>query len=181
MASSTMADLLRQAEAAGISSFTPPEGPGTFEVVGGNASKTQKGDPKFGIQFRVKGGPDDGKSFWINYNLIPVKNDGTPNSQGLAITFRDLAALGATADVVATWDVDAPDASEQVAAAVVGTVISADVQVKQSGDYTNVNLRKVKPVTPVPAAQPAAPAPDLPLPGAAPAAAPAAPPANKPF
>ena len=157
MASATMADLLKQAEEAGISSYEPTNGNYTLEVVRANAGRTKGGDPKFGIQFKVRGGPDDGKSFWTNFNLIATKKDGTPNSTGLAITFRDLAALGASADKVAQWDVDAPNANEQVEAAVKGTVISCEVQVKQSGDYTNINLRNVRPQAPAPSGP--APAP----------------------
>lgn len=158
MAQTTMADLLKQAEEAGISSFTPSEGPGTFEVVNANASKTKKGDPKFGIQWSVKGGPEDGKKFWTNINLIASKNDGTPNSMGLAMSFKDLAVLGADASVVAGWDPDSPNASEQVADAVVGAVVTADISVRESGGYTNIDLKKMKRVPGAAAPAPAAPA-----------------------
>jgi len=163
MAQTTMADLLKQAEEAGISSFTPSEGPGTFEVVNANASKTKKGDPKFGIQWSVKGGPEDGKKFWTNINLIASKNDGTPNSMGLAMSFKDLAVLGADASVVAGWDPDSANASEQVADAVVGAVVTADISVRESGGYTNIDLKKMKRVpgaaAPAPAASAAAASP----------------------
>ena len=144
MSSASMADLLKQAEEAGISSFEPT--PGNYDLVvrSANASKTKKGDPKFGVQFAIEGGPDDGKSFWTNYNLIAVKNDGTPNNAGLAITFRDLAALGAPADVVVQWDVDSPTITEDVNAALAGTRINADVAVKQSGGYTNIDVKKIR-------------------------------------
>lgn len=168
MAQTTMADLLKQAEEAGISSFTPSEGPGTFEVVNANASKTKKGDPKFGIQWAVKGGPEDGKKFWTNINFIASKNDGTPNSMGLAMSFKELAVLGADASVVAGWDPDSANASEQVADAVVGAVVTADISVRESGGYTNIDLKKMKRVPSAAAPAPAAPA----------AAAAAAPPAD---
>lgn len=160
MASTTMAELLKAAEDAGISSYTPPDGPGEFEVIRANAGKTKKGDPKFGVKFKVLGGPDDGKSFWLNYNLIPVKNNGESNAKGLAMTFRDLETLGADSTVVATWDVDDPDCSEKVEAALVGTRVSAEVKTKQSGEWTNVNLNRLKRVDAAPT--PPAPAADAP-------------------
>lgn len=162
MASTTMADLLKQAEAAGISSFTPEKGNYNLRVVGANASKTKKLDPKFGVQFEIIDGPDAGKKFWINLNLIAVKNDGTPNSMGLAITFKQLAALGADAAEVATWDVDASDASERVARALTGSEVSAEIAVRESNGYTNIDLKNVKPRAAAPAPAPAAPTPAAP-------------------
>ena len=160
MASTSMADLLKQAEEAGISSYSPPDGPGTFRVAGANASKTKKGDPKFGIQWEVLDGPDAGKKFWTNINLIAVKNDGQPNTMGLAMSFRELATLGADADVVAQWDTDSPTISEDVQAAVVGTIVSAEVKSRESGGYTNIDMKKLKRLESAPApAAPAAPAP----------------------
>lgn len=165
MASTTFADLLAQAESAGISGWTPNNQNYDLAVSGANGGKTQKGDPKIGVQFKVQGGPDDGKTFWTNFNLIAFKSDGQPNAQGLAITFRDLAALGAGADVVATWDADSPSFTEQISSVLVGNLVNADVQVRESNNgYTNINLRKIKrrdagSAAPAPAAAAAAPAP----------------------
>lgn len=165
MASTTMADLLKQAEDAGISSYAPENGQTyDLEVIGANAGRTKNGDPKFGVHLRVIAGPDSGKSFWTNYNLRAVKANGEPNSMGLALTFKDLALLGAPSEVIAGWDVDAADASEKVAAALKGTRVSAEAAV--SGDF--VNLKKIKPLSGGAVPPPAAPAP---APAAAPAAA----------
>lgn len=163
MASTSMADLLKQAEEAGISSYSPPDGPGTFRVAGANGSKTKKGDPKFGIQWEVVDGPDAGKKFWTNINLIAVKNDGQPNTMGLAMSFRELATLGADADVVAQWDTDSPTISEDVQAAIVGTIISGETKTRESNGYTNVDVKKMKRLESAPApAAPAAPAQSAP-------------------
>ncbi len=165
MANATMAELLAQAESAGVSSYEPTNGNYTLEVTRANAGRTKAGDPKFGIQFKVQGGPDDGRSFWTNFNLIAMKKDGTPNP-GLAYTFRDLAVLGADGPTIATWDIDAEDANAQVEAAIVGARVTAQVEVKQSGQYTNINLRNLRraqgtpaPSGPAPSAPAAAPSP----------------------
>lgn len=158
MASSTFADLLAAAEEAGIGTYTPTEGNYDLVVDDANGSKTKAGDPKVSLKLKVDGGPDNGKSFWINYNFIAVKKNGEPNTQGLAITFRDLAALGAPTEVVSTWNADASDYSDKVKAALAGTRINADVQVRQSGDYTNIDLRKIKRAAAALAAAAAAPA-----------------------
>lgn len=163
MATVSMADLLKQAEDAGISSFEPTDGPAELEVIRANGSKTKNGDPKFGFQFKVLGGPDDGKSFWTNMMLVPTKKTGEPNSAGLAMTFRDLAVLGAEASIVSNWDIDSPNINDQVQDATVGTRVACEIQVKQSGDFTNINLRKLRRLdsaTAAPAAPAAAPAPD---------------------
>jgi len=60
--------------------------------------------------------------------------------------------------VVSTWDADASDYSDKVRSALAGTRINADVQVRQSGDYTNIDLRKIKRAAAAPAAAAAAPA-----------------------
>ena len=164
MASSTFAQLLAAAEEAGIGTYTPSDGNYDLVVDAASGGKTKAGDPKVSLKLKVVGGPDDGKSFWTNYNFIAVKKDGTPNSQGLAITFRDLAAFGAPADVVGSWDADSPTFSDDVQEALVGATVNAEVQVRQSGDYTNINLRKIRSTTPT----------------VAPAAV-TSPPANKPF
>lgn len=168
MASNTMQDLLDQAANAGISSYEPTDGHYELEVIRANAGKTRAGDPKFGVQFKVLGGPDDGKSFWTNFNLIAIKKSGEPNSAGLAITFRDLDTLGADASTVSGWDVDNSErASEQITDAIVGTKVAADVSVKQNGDYTNIDLRKMRRLSgtsaPAPAAAPAASDEDVPF------------------
>lgn len=144
MASTTMQDLLAQAEAAGVATFTPTAGKYDLKVTNANGSKTKNGDPKFGVQFEITSGPDNGKRFWTNFNLIAVKNDGSSNAAGLAYTFRDLAALGADASTVAAWDPDSANISEQVSAALVGTEVHAEVTVKTSNGYTNVNLRNIR-------------------------------------
>lgn len=174
MASTSMAALLAQAEEAGISSFEPSPGTYTLRVASANGGKTKKGDPKFGVQYEIQGGPDNGKKFWTNINLTAIKNDGTSNSFGLAMSFKDLAALGADAATVAGWDVDSPAITEQVQAALVGTVVTADVSTRQSGGYTNIDVKKIRPVAgggtptataPAPsAAEP--PSPPLPFDGA---------------
>lgn len=160
MATATMADLLKQAEDAGISNWTPTNGEKyELEVIRANGGTTKKGDPKFGVQFEVLSGPDKDKSFWTNFNLIAVKNNGEPNSAGLAITFRDLDTLGADASTVAGWDVDSDSISDSVADALVGTQVSAEVQVSSSNGYENVNLRRLtrlSSASPAPAAAPPA-------------------------
>lgn len=166
MASSTFGDLLAAAEEAGIGTWEPSDGNFDLIVDAATGGKTKKGDPKVSLKLKVEGGPDDGKSFWTNYNFIAVKNNGEANTQGLAITFREVALFGADADTVRSWDADSPTFSEDVQKSVLGNRVNADVQVKQSGDYTNINLRKIKKREGSPASTPAA--------------APAAP-ANKPF
>ncbi len=183
MASTSMAALLAQAEEAGISSFEPSPGTYTLRVASANGGKTKKEDPKFGVQYEIQGGPDNGKKFWTNINLTAIKNDGTSNSFGLAMSFKDLAALGADAATVAGWDVDSPAITEQVQAALVGTVVTADVSTRQSGGYTNIDVKKIRPVaggTPATPAPSAAEPPSPPLPFTPAVEAPYVPPTEAP-
>ena len=138
MSAATFQQMIEAAEKEGISSWEPSEGPGEFRIADTNTGKTQKGDPKVGLRVAVDGGPNDGKSFWINYNFI------ASNPKGLAFTFRDLASLGATSDVVAKWDLGSAAFGEQVADALKGTTFKADVKKRENNGYTNIDLRNIK-------------------------------------
>lgn len=167
MSTASFADLIAAAEAEGIGFYQPPNGKGEFRIANTNVGKTKNQDTKIGLHLAVDGGPDDGKKFWINLNFIPT------NPKGLAFTFRDLAALGASTDVVSTWDLTSPDRlGVQVADALNGVRFSAEVQISENNGYTNVNLRNISRKDAPAATQP-------PVPGVA--GGEEAPPAARPF
>jgi len=138
MASSTFAALLAQAEEAGVGYFTPTPGPASLVVKNANMSATKAGDPKIGLQLAIVGGPDNNKSFWTNFNFIAT------SPTGLAISFRTLGELGMSKDDFLALPEDKEAASAKVKDILGGVAFTADIEVKVSGDWTNINLRKIK-------------------------------------
>jgi hypothetical protein len=168
MTSASFAEMLRAAEAAGAVSSTLPKDRYTFKPVGANSGNTKAGDPKFGIQLEVVGGPQNGKRFWYNLQFV------AKSPQNIAITFRTFSSLGIDQDFFA-----ADPSPEQVKERILGIgLFSADYSAEVKNGYENIHLRGISLETSAPAAaapQPQAPAPAFVPPAAAPAPAPADP------
>lgn len=164
MANTKFSALAEKAEAAGVGFYEPASGNYDLKIKTANVTATRAGDPKVGVQFSINGGPDNGKSFWTNFSF-PSTSD-----VAVSISFRTLAELGFTKDQMIQLPEDNEAASAIIAAALTGTEINAEVEVKQSGEYKNINLKRIKrqgqaSPTAVPAvagAVSAAPAPDAP-------------------
>ena len=148
MSSFSFTQLLDEAKKEGVAG-TVPDGHYTLVVHAANTGTTKANDPKIGVMWKVVGGPQDGTTFWTNINLIA----SSPKS--LAIAFRDLAALGAPQEWLATN----PSIEEVKARVLAAPQMEADVT--RSGDFTNVRNLKAAATAPsaVPAAPPAATVP----------------------
>ena len=164
MSSTTFAALLAQAEEAGVGYFEPTPGNYNLVIKSANMSATKAGDPKIGLQLGIVGGPDNNKSFWTNFNFI-----GT-NTTGLAISFRDLRSLGMGKEDFLALPDDREAASAKLKDLLGGKTFTCDIEVKESGDFTNINLRRIKlgGASAAPSVAPAAapPSPEIPFPAA---------------
>ena len=158
MANTKFSALAEKAEAAGVGFYEPQSGPADLTIKTANVTATRAGDPKIGVQFTQASGPDAGKSFWTNFSF-PSTSD-----VAVSISFRTLAELGFPKDAVVALPEDNEAASSVIAAALAGTRISTDLEVKKDGEWTNINLKRIKrtgatgaEAIPSPAATPAAP------------------------
>lgn len=161
MANTKFSALAAKAEDAGVGFYEPSSGPATLTIKRANVTATRAGDPKVGVQFTIAEGPDAGKSFWTNFSF-PSTSD-----VAVSISFRTLAELGFSKDQMVALPEDNEAATAVIDAALSGATISCEVEVKPSGEYKNINLKRIKrqgqgesPVASPPPA--AAPAPDAP-------------------
>jgi hypothetical protein len=139
MANTKFSALAEKAEAAGVGFYEPASGPADLTIKTANVTATRAGDPKIGVQFTQASGPDAGKSFWTNFSF-PSTSD-----VAVSISFRTLAELGFPKDAVVALPEDNEAASAVIAAALAGTRLTADLEVKKSNDgqYTNINLKRI--------------------------------------
>lgn len=170
MSSFSFSEMYDEAVKAGAVSTNPPDGTYDFEVIGANASTTQSGDPKFGIQFKVASGPHAGKSFWDNVSFVPPRGDKAGN---LAISFRTMSSFGIDGEFFST-NPTAEQVKERILAI---PPFTAEFKTVEKNGYTNVRFSRIKikdgaapaPATPqggvpafqVPADSPAATAPSF--------------------
>lgn len=157
MTSYNFSDMVARAKETGALADPPESGRHTFEVFGASAGTTKKGDPRFGIRFRVVDeGPDKGKSAWENINFI------ADNNQNLAISFETFRKFGIGDEF---WETN--PSPEQVKERILQIgKFEADLKVIQRGDFTNYRFSKVNllgsapavPSAPAPAPAPEAPA-----------------------
>lgn len=135
MASSSFAELLAAAEEQGLQTWVPESGPYSFTIANANHSLTKAGDLKIGIRNKVVGGPDDGKSFWENLNF---SGKATP------IAIRRLNALGIDAEFLGGLGGTLQEGADKIVARLTDVSYSADLTVKQNGDWTNYNFKNVE-------------------------------------
>lgn len=149
-------DLIASAKDAGFVSEPPPPGKYVLRVNNANSGTTQAGDAKFGIQYEVVDGPEQGKKFWDNVNFI------RSNAQNIAISLRTFATLGLDEAYLASG----PSGEQVVERLLQAPLIQADVSFVERNGYTNARLRNVKQVPQhqpqaAPAPQPQQPAPQF--------------------
>lgn len=159
MANTKFSALAAKAEDAGVGFYEPTSGPHNLTIKRANVTATRAGDPKVGVQFTISDGPDAGKSFWTNFSF-PSTSD-----VAVSISFRTLAELGFSKDQMVALPEDNEAASSVIDTALSGTTIACEVEVKQSGEYKNINLKRIKrqgAEAAAPSPAPAAPAPDAP-------------------
>lgn len=165
-----LSELIEQAEREGadFKKVLIPNSTYRCKVTHAKYNPSKKGNPGFGIRTEVLEGPYAGKGFWSNFYLTPVKKDGTPNNTGVAIFFRQVAALG-----VSTDEFKAGLTVEAAVDRFVGQVLDVETEENEypvgSGDKST-RAKNIKPVsgTAVPSVTP-------------PAAPVAAPPSGLPF
>lgn len=159
-------EMLAQAKKEGVLNEKPAKGKYLLEVVGANHKPTKKGDPGFGIRFKVlTPGTEEGKSFWDNVYF------SSESAQNVAISFETLARLGVTSDFFAT-----EPAPEKVVERLLQIgKLEAEVDFVEKNGYVNAKFKNVKhlgqvdpsvpslPAAPAAAAPPVAPAPAPPV------------------
>lgn len=135
MASRTFQELLNEAAEAGLSTWTPEAGPYDMDIVRANYKDGKKGTPEFGVQWKVQGGPHDGKSFWDNFRFASPTNT--------AMTLKALAAFGLDADFFGTLTGTVAEESDKVIERLKQVSISCDLVVTKNGDFTNFRYNDV--------------------------------------
>jgi hypothetical protein len=111
------------------------DGPYPVEVTSAEATSSKAGNPQIKVKVRVCDGPATGRAL---FTQMTVSDSGF----GLAMFFRSLAALGVTADVLASGP-----SLEQVAAALVGRKALANVD---HSTYQGVERNGIKDFAPDP-------------------------------
>jgi hypothetical protein len=184
LSSYTLSDLIGQAEAAGAS-FTAvhiPDAKYVCKVTHSNFKKTNDGlKDGYGVRVEVLDGPNKGKGWWTNHYLSPNKKDGEVNTAGIAIFFRQLAALGVDTELFKQGlTVEAAVQNDALAGVIVEVETETD-EYKGENKTKSKNYKAVKNYNPAPdvAAAPAQPAPVF-VPPAPPAFNPAPAPAPAP-
>lgn len=127
-------EMVKAAKDSGALADSPPDGEYDLEVVGASAGNTKAGDPRYGIRFKVVGGPEDGKAFWENVNFIGS------NPQNLAISFEFFRKLGVGDEF---WETEPDDEAVKARILEIGK-IHAKVKFVTKGDFTNVRFNNVK-------------------------------------
>lgn len=140
MTARSFADLLKEAEDAGLQTWTPESGHYHLEVPTANYKDGKNGTPVFGVRWRVVGGPFDGKSFWDNFRFASPQNT--------AITLRTLAAFGLDGEFFGSLDGPIPDNADKVIARLKAISADVDLGVKQNGDFTNYSYKVTDAETP---------------------------------
>lgn len=153
-------DMLDEAKKSGALQSELPKGRYTLKIKNANTGSTKAGDPKFGFQWQVVSGEQEGAAFWDNVQFVPPREGKTGN---LAVTFSTFERYGIKRDYFA-GNPSPEDIKEKILQ--IG-VIEADVEFVTKNGYTNVQLRNIKHLgdvdpslsVPPPAAAPAAAAP----------------------
>jgi hypothetical protein len=165
LSSYTLSDLIGQAEAAGAS-FTAvhiPDAKYVCKVTHSNFKKTNDGlKDGYGVRVEVLDGPNKGKGWWTNHYLSPNKKDGEVNTAGIAIFFRQLAALGVDTELF-KQGLTVENATKDNALA--GAIVEVETEAEEYRGETRTKSKNYKPATGyVPAADvPAAPAQPAPV------------------
>lgn len=152
-------DILEEQEEADSEFAAIPANTYTVEVDSAEATTAQSGNKMIKCTLRVQGGPYNGRLLWTNIVFA------TANPVAMKFTLRKLRALGVTKEWLAAQN----PSVEQIASAIEGKVVDAEVEVKP---YNGENTNDVKGFKAVAAGA------GSPAPGPA-AAAPPAPPTTK--
>lgn len=150
--------ILEEQEEADSEFAAIPANTYTVEVDSAEATTAQSGNKMIKCTLRVQGGPYNGRLLWTNIVFA------TGNPVAMKFTLRKLRALGVTKEWLAAHN----PSVEQIASAIEGKVVDAEVEQKPyNGEMTN-DVKGFKAVTagagspaPAPAAssEPAPPAP----------------------
>jgi hypothetical protein len=165
MVSLNWADLQKAAGDAGFDVLPPGEYDARIESA--TAKPTANNKDSIAVQFKVEGGPYDGKSFFNNFVISPE------NANALAFFFRHMAALGLGE---AYFAVNPP--LERVAADLQGRRCRATLSKRMWNDTERNQVDGIRPPAAGSVSVPAVPAPSgttTPMPSVTSAAVPAPP------
>jgi hypothetical protein len=130
-------EMLDKAKESGALQSEVPKGRYTLKIKNANVGETKAKDPRFGFQWQVVSGEQEGSAFWDNVQFVPPRGDKPGN---LGVSFSTFERYGIKRDFFASN----PSPEEVKEKILEIGLIEADVEFVTKGGYTNVQLRNIK-------------------------------------